>query len=868
MKKEKSVRKAEFQAALFRQLKSLIVPFIILAIILIGVLVISFSQGEAEPEEVVRVNGYEGEETEITLENDKLLFSMNSLTTQFSVTMKETGETWTSNPEGAAEDSAALEIEKNKLQSTVLLTYSTQNGVDALLDNYEYSIAKGIYEIETGDGYIKVNYSIGDLEQEYVVPLVMEEDRMEEYLSKMGQRESLMIGEYYKKLDINDLSKSDKAAKDELTARYPSMETTVIYVLRDNVKASIQTKLQQYFEEAGYTYEEYVEDKEKDKQEKVSEKLVFNVSVIYRLDGDDLIVEVPFDDLEYKEDYPIYYLSVLPYFGASGTTDEGFLFVPEGGGALIEFNNGKTSQNSYYSNVYGWDMGQDRDAVVHDTRTYFNVFGESKNDSSFICMLEDGVPYASIQADISGRSHSYNYVNAVYSVLHREQYDVSDRSTQSMFVYEDGTAEGEGIVQRYSFIDSGDYVDMAEDYRSYLKDKYGDYLTVNDDTETPVALEIIGAVDKVKQVFGVPVSSPLELTTYKEAQEMVEELYGEGLSNMSVKLSGWMNGGVQQKMLDSVNLISDLGSKKDLQNMIDSAEEKGIAVYLNGITNYAMDSGITDGFFVYTDAAKFVSQESAKLNVYDTVTYEKAEEDRDPFYLLKADLVYEMMDNLADAANGYHAGVSFSDIGYELSSDFYQKDPTSRQMAMEEQAEKLKSLDDNGTDIMINMGNDYAVAYADMVTNMDLEGTEYSIIDKKIPFYQLAIHGYVNYTGEALNLTQNTQNELLNSAEYGAGLAFTFMKESAFELQNTLYTEYFGADYSAWHDEMLEIYTRYNEELGHTFNQKMVGHEYVTSELTCTIYEDGTKVYVNYSYDELQADDGTVVPARDYVVVR
>lgn len=90
MKKEKSVRKAEFQAALFRQLKSLIVPFIILAIILIGVLVISFSQGEAEPEEVVRVNGYEGEETEITLENDKLLFSMNSLTTQFSVTMKET----------------------------------------------------------------------------------------------------------------------------------------------------------------------------------------------------------------------------------------------------------------------------------------------------------------------------------------------------------------------------------------------------------------------------------------------------------------------------------------------------------------------------------------------------------------------------------------------------------------------------------------------------------------------------------------------------------------------------------------------------------------------------------------------------------
>ena len=60
-------------------------------------------------------------------------------------------------------------------------------------------------------------------------------ENIEEYLSKKGQRESLMIGEYYKKLDINDLSKSDKAAKDELKERYPSMETTVIYVLRYNV---------------------------------------------------------------------------------------------------------------------------------------------------------------------------------------------------------------------------------------------------------------------------------------------------------------------------------------------------------------------------------------------------------------------------------------------------------------------------------------------------------------------------------------------------------------------------------------------------------------------------------------------------------
>ena len=169
---------------------------------------------------------------------------------------------------------------------------------------------------------------------------------------------------------------------------------------------------------------------------------------------------------------------------------------------------------------------------------------------------------------------------------------------------------------------------------------------------------------------------------------------------------------------------------------------------------------------------------------------------------------------------------------------------------------------------MINKGNDYAVAYADMVTNMDLAGSAYTIIDKQVPFYQIALHGYVNYTGEPLNLTQDYEEELLKSVEYGAGLSFTLMKESAFTLQNTLYTEYFGADYDSWKDKMLEIYTRYNTELGHVFDQRMTGHEQIATGVTMTTYEDGTKVYVNYTYEDVKAKDGTLVTARDYVVVQ
>lgn len=231
-------------------------------------------------------------------------------------------------------------------------------------------------------------------------------------------------------------------------------------------------------------------------------------------------------------------------------------------------------------------------------------------------------------------------------------------------------------------------------------------------------------------------------------------------------------------------------------------------------------------------------------------------------------LIKDMINNLGKTADKYGTGVAFKDTGMDLSADYYRKKMTSRQAALESQSEQLKQISESGNNVMINMGNDYAAVYSDMITNMDLQGSAYTIIDEFVPFYQMALHGYVNYTGVPLNLAGNTEEQLLNSAEYGAGLSFSLMKESAFALQKTLYTEYYGSDYDAWHDRLLEIYNRYNSELGHTFNQEMVGHKAYSETLKCSIYADGTKVYVNYSSEQQTTPDGVVVPARDYKVVR
>ncbi len=866
MKKEKSSNSPKmnkFLASLKEKAKSLIVPGIFLAVVGIAALVLTSISSEEQEEEDIEVHRYEGTSSDIVMENDDLKFVMDPTTTHFSVTDKASGTVWYSNPQDVDSDSIATAVNKDGLNSTLLITYSTETGVDTLMDNYRYSIMDQVYDIEAADDYVKVMYSIGKVQKEFIIPQVIPAERMEELTADMDTSVSRLIRDYYVKYDINNLKKSDN--EEELLASYPILAETPIYVLRDTAGDNVKGRFEPAFLEAGYTEEEYREELALYSIESANDNPVFNVNVIYRLEGGDLVVEVPMEEIEYRKDYPLYIVNVLPYFGAGGITEEGYLLVPEGGGSIINFNNGKTSLNSYYANLYGWDMAQGRTYLVHETRSYYGLFGIAKDNASFICMLEDGSPYAFINADISGKNHSYNYVNASYNVLHREKVDITQRTTGDIYSYEEDTQD-ESIVERFRFVNSGSYVDMANAYHDYLADKYGDAFAKTDEAGVPVTVEIVGAVDKVKQILGVPVSRPLPVTTYKEAQAILEDLDSNGVANLSVKLTGWMNGGVRQKILKGVDLVSELGSKKDFKALLRYAADHGIDLYLDGVTSYAYNSGFFDGFMSFRDAATLVSEKRVKIRPFDPIDF--AEQDwMDPYYLLKPSVILDMADNLTDFAQDYNAaGVSFADIGFQLSADYNLKHHVTRQEAMRQQVEKLEQIGQSGLGVMTNMGNDYTLGVTDQIVNMDLSGSGYSIFDAEIPFYQIAIHGYVNYAGAPLNLAEHYEDELLKSVEYGAGLYVTFMDATLMELQNTYYTQYFGANYDSWRDRFIEIYKRYNEELGGLFDQRITDHQVLANDVAVTVYEDGTEVYVNYRYEDYKTESGVVIPARDYVV--
>lgn len=810
------------------------------------------------------VISYEGSSEPITLESSGLLFELDPTTTQFVLTEKASGRQWRSTPENAANDSAALAANKETLQSTLIVSYATTSGaID--FNNFRYSIQGGNYTIEKlDDQSLQVNYAIGNIEKSYMLPTVITKDRMDDFMAQMSKKDSRKLEGYYSLYEPEKVAKRDDKA--DLIALYPDIETQAMYILKSDVSEKNKEKIEEYFATVNYSQEDFDLDQQLVAGAKERDSAVFNVSMIYRLEGNDFVVEIPYSSIRYRTSYPITYITPLPMFGAAGLDEQGAILIPEGGGALINFNNGKNNQSSYYSNLYGWDYGSIRLEVVNETRSNFPVFGMLRENGSFLCMLEGATSYASIQADVSMRYNSYNYTSARYNVLHYDSYNMSAKTAQLVYMFEKQVPD-DAIIQRYRFFDGNDYVTMANAYRDYLCDRYDLLEDAQASAQVPVSVELVGAIDKTVEKVGLPIESVYPTTTFAQAEEIITDLAGENVQNLNVRMSGWANGGVTQQVLTSVNILNELGGKSGMQKLIATAKEQNIPLYFDGISCFAFDSGILEGFLTFRDAARHTTREQAVIYPYDIVTYQPSEW-LDPLYLVTPSYAQSCAANLINALTNVDAyGVAFRDIGNHLSADYNPRNPVTREEVLAMNVQTMQDARSAGQHVMIKQGNLYAVPYADVITDMSLMGTKFALIDETIPFFQIALHGLKDYTGQPINLASDYHEEFLRCVEYGSGLNFTFMAENTRLLQDTLHSGYYAAYYTDWRDHVIEMVTRYQAEMGDLNQLRIVAHDHLAEDVAVTTYANGTVVYVNYGLTPFTAD-GRTIPARDYLVER
>lgn len=810
----------------------------------------------------------------INISNDKLEFQMDADTTQFSVKNKENGQIWYSNPQDADADTLANGANKDMLYSTLNVQYSNAKGESLSYNNYTYSIKEKRYSIEeTKDeagnvNGVKVLYSVGDVKKTYIVPDAISEERMNEFCSKMSAADSKKIKNFYRRIDIDNLRVTDD--KDSLLAEYPDLADTKVYVLRNKEKQS-NAKFEMFeetFKSGGYNADELEYDNSRINVDNGTGKAVFNIPVYYTIDGGELVVNVPMNEIVYDKDkFPITYLTTLPFFGAANNKEEGYMFVPDGPGGKINFNNGKVGQAAYKNQVYGADLGISRDAVVDESEVSYPLIGIAKDGGSCLCAIEEGSSYAIVEADVAGRINNYNSVKFTYTMTHGEDMDISGKSDVTIRNYEDGLPD-ENLKQRYMFLTSDNYVDMASSYRDYITRTYP---TIAADTseskpDSSLVVEMVGCVDGKKHILGIPVTRDLALTEYDDATDITSELVDSGIKNLVVKYSGWSNHGIHNSTMSSVKLSGVLGSKGDLEDFIQNAKDKNVDVYMDSNFQFVFKNKLFDSFIINRDSCKFASREIVELSAYNPIYFAEMP-DEYQYYLARPAYAMDNVDSVSEYLKDDLEGgnISFADMSTELSGDYNYKKRVSREKTMNMITDKYKELEKNGTKVMTNSDFFYNVPDSDIMTGMVLNTKKFNIVDESIPFYQIALHGIVNYTAESMNLSQDAKETFLKSAELGANLYYTITKEPASTLQDSKYTEYFATDYSLWKDTIIEDYKRFANDFNGTYNQYITGHEKLADNVYKTQFGNGVEVIVNYNYNDFSYN-GTNVPARDYIV--
>jgi hypothetical protein len=807
----------------------------------------------------------EKEHKDVILENEYLSLRFLPGTAEVIITDKKTGVQWRTNPAGFDDDSMADVVTKYLMGSQLSLEYADNSGVGMTLFSSFYSVDRSAYEYEVVGDTLEVRYTIGDISRSYRIPPAMPEEKMLEYLDRMEEDYRYEVEASYRLYDIDNLRSTDDKAK--LLADYPELAKMRLFVLRGNTQDYIKESIEEYFKEAGYTYEDYFEDFNKYTAGGGFEKPAFSVTLCYTLDGKSLVVKVPFDKIAYRPAYPVLQLTVLPFMGAGNIYDQGYMLVPDSSGALIYFNNKKQSQIPYSIRVYGWDEAMPRDAIIVDNKALFPAFGIHKNGNALLCVIEEGSAYASVRADVSGRNASWNRVYPLFDMVHGAKMDITGRNERDVYLYESTLPAGESITLRYTLCEKPGYMGMAEEYRSWLMNKYPAFANRSSaQSGVPIAVELIGAVNKTQHRLGLPFDLPLKLTSYKEMESMINDFGNYGWKNLKIKLNGWFNRSVDHSVPTKFKLISQLGGKSDFHGIVSATDKNNFKLYPEADFFYMKDVKLFSGFNIYRDAARYVNRERIQKYPFSFVWFGERKQWGKLSYVSRPVVMMKMIDKFVKKTESLGIkNIAFRNLDSKLAGDYNEKRHVSREASIVMRQEKLDQLKQSGKEVIVNTGFVYAAPWADLITDMILEDQGFGITDSPVPFLPIVLHGIVPYTGRAINLAEDYTKNLLKTIESGAGLYFSFMKEDTAELQETKFRQFYANEYDKWAGDADKLYRQFTNDFGNLYDQKIINHVIVSPGVTITEYEDGTKVLVNAS-DFDTSYDGINIKADSYKI--
>lgn len=810
-----------------------------------------------------------GNGLDLAAENEYYRLYFDNDTGGFAIEDTFSGNIYRSAPDDIDTDIRATDTVKDQIRSQIKLTYYARNKrIEGEMTNYKDALLLDQVTYAPIENGLRINMQIGRAEQRTLLPKQVMADRLrEEIVNKLDtERKQRQFLAFYILYTLEGAS--DEEA-DALLKRYPGLENGDIYVLKSGSSERDTKMLESYAQQAGYTYEMQEEDHEVTKYSgEESSFPTFAITVDYILEGDSLVVDVDAGAIEYdSEKFMLTKLSILSYFGAGKTGNEGYVFLPDGSGTLVNFNNNGSKNILLTSGrIYGPDY-----ALTQTQRGGFKqefrapVWGIKNNDTALFGIVENGDAAAELTCEVGDIVHSFNTAYMTFYIRSSDLYMPSGAvEVEPWVMYEKEGYQGR-ITLRYYFLrgDNADYSGMARMYRSYLIDK-GELTTQSDLGNLPFYMDSYSAVKVDKRILGVPMYVPTAVTSFDNSLEMLKDLYDNGVDNVNLRLKAWYNGSYYYSAASKMSVVGAAGGKKGLANLSNQATQYNATVIPDIDFMFCYDDELFDGFSYNHDTAKSLFQKIAtksELNVATLYYYNNQ-------FVISPSKMEGFYKNFMKGFDKIGAGgVSLGSLGEGLSSDFKNKSYVNRQNAKEVSKNILEDATGKYETVIVEEGNAYTFKYADAILNMASTDSAYNIADETVPFMQMVLHGYIDYSGQPINLSSNWKEAMLKAIEYGEMPYFTLNYEDGSVMKRGyIYDEIYSLKYDDWRETAIEVYSTINEAMKQLRNVPISAHVNIRDGVAMTTYENGKKVLVNYNAQPVNVGSETV-NAESFVIL-
>ena len=591
------------------------------------------------------------------------------------------------------------------------------------------------------------------------------------------------------------------------------------------------------------------------------------------LNGDYIEASIAVDEIVENESDPslitessrsIVDVNLLQDLGAANSDEEGYIITPDGSGAVINFNNGKTKANEYTQRIYGRDLAKSQDMAPAKTeQAFLPIMGIVRSDNALLEVVTEGSAYATARAAVSGqKSTSYNSAWFNFQLRATDSYFMGGQNASSLNAYQEKIIPESRVTVRYYPIvkDGVSYVDVAKRYQQYLVEEKG--LTKVEGERSPLYLDLYGGTVKEQSVLGFPVKLETAATTNEQAKEILQELTTNGVDDIIVSYEDFNAAGVTSRISNSVDYSGTLGGKNKWKELKSFCDASGITLAPSFDLMEYERSG--NGYTKTGASAIAITKAYATQGVYE-LAFGTPHDTRDSWYILSPAFFERVYGEVISSCQreGMNA-ISVAGGTSALYSDYTSNASrnTSRQQAVNNLVKGYEMINQSGMTFVSGAANDYALPYVDYLKDVPLYSSNFDVFDYDIPFYELVIHGYIPYTTKAKNASSSADELFVYSVVTGTPLHYEVMYQDPNEFTDCSYDELFYTNYKGWVNDMVSEYKLMKQYVLPLTDETIEDFEINGVECKST-FSDGTVVEANLGTLQMWVN-GTEVKLSDF----